>query len=369
MLSQAKIELITYHILLTLMCYFGYVAGGFKRSDGIYIFISACIASILVLPFEWINTNRKVSRLLKNVYDEKYDRLQVKKDLLFFPLYIGIRYLIEWPIGIGVILLQLFFFTDLNLLKIIPFLLMLPILASVNCNVGLLITENSLSDLLSIDSIRDAYLLEGSYIKIDLNLRIALLLLSTILIPSVMFGYLLYLQNIEQIEMHNVWLHVIFILILSAITVFISLNLLMKNIRKSNRMLMAACRAVIEGNLSVSVSMITTNEFGILSQSANALIARLRDLITSLEERFYELRESKIEQEKKNHDLEDAIAQVKTLSGLLPICAYCKKIRNDKGYWEQIEEYIGTHTEAVFSHGLCPGCAKELYPNIYPTEK
>src|SRR5437588_4314596 len=57
-------------------------------------------------------------------------------------------------------------------------------------------------------------------------------------------------------------------------------------------------------------------------------------------------------------ELEAALAKVKTLSGMLPICASCKKIRDDKGYWTQIESYIRVHSEAEFSHGFCPECAK-----------
>ncbi len=51
-------------------------------------------------------------------------------------------------------------------------------------------------------------------------------------------------------------------------------------------------------------------------------------------------------------------------SGLLPICANCKKIRDDRGYWNQIELYIREHTDADFSHGVCPDCARELYPGL-----
>ena len=58
-------------------------------------------------------------------------------------------------------------------------------------------------------------------------------------------------------------------------------------------------------------------------------------------------------------ELEAALAKVKTLSGLLPICASCKKIRDDKGYWTQIESYIRVHSEADFSHGFCPDCARK----------
>ncbi len=65
------------------------------------------------------------------------------------------------------------------------------------------------------------------------------------------------------------------------------------------------------------------------------------------------------------HDkLLKAIEEIKVLSGLLPICAACKKIRDDKGYWNQIEVYIRDHSEADFSHSICPECSKKLYPNL-----
>ena len=64
---------------------------------------------------------------------------------------------------------------------------------------------------------------------------------------------------------------------------------------------------------------------------------------------------------KASQDLRDALNQVKMLSGLIPICANCKKIRDDKGYWNQIESYIRDHSEAEFSHGICPECMKKLY--------
>lgn len=70
------------------------------------------------------------------------------------------------------------------------------------------------------------------------------------------------------------------------------------------------------------------------------------------------------EREKLIVELKSALADVKTLSGLLPICASCKKIRNDSGYWEQIEEYISDHSGAEFSHSLCPDCVKKLYPGL-----
>ena len=63
-------------------------------------------------------------------------------------------------------------------------------------------------------------------------------------------------------------------------------------------------------------------------------------------------------------ELKKALSEVKTLQGFLPICSHCKKIRDDKGYWNQIESYIRDHTEAEFTHSICPKCAKKLYPDL-----
>ena len=75
-----------------------------------------------------------------------------------------------------------------------------------------------------------------------------------------------------------------------------------------------------------------------------------------------ERRRAEEERERVILQLQDSLAKIKTLSGLLPICSSCKKVRDDKGYWTQIEAYISDHSEAEFSHGLCPECAKKLYP-------
>ncbi len=71
------------------------------------------------------------------------------------------------------------------------------------------------------------------------------------------------------------------------------------------------------------------------------------------------------ERERLITDLREALSKVKKLSGMLPICASFKKIRNDKGYWNQIERYLKEYTDADFSHGICPECAKKLYPEDY----
>jgi len=72
-----------------------------------------------------------------------------------------------------------------------------------------------------------------------------------------------------------------------------------------------------------------------------------------------------LELRRSNEELQKALKEVKVLRGLIPICASCKKVRNDGGFWQQLEEYLGEHSEAEFSHGLCQPCIKKLYPGVY----
>jgi len=81
----------------------------------------------------------------------------------------------------------------------------------------------------------------------------------------------------------------------------------------------------------------------------------------------YDTLEKKIDERTK--ELQKALSEVKSLSGLLPICAHCKKIRDDQGYWNSIEEYIYEHSEAEFSHSICQECAKKHYPDMDIYEK
>src|SRR5208282_1032811 len=97
------------------------------------------------------------------------------------------------------------------------------------------------------------------------------------------------------------------------------------------------------------------------SERLIAAVRRCADFV--LHER--EIQKYNEEREKLILELQDALAKVKTLSGMLPICASCKKIRDDKGYWKQIEAYISEHSEALFTHGICPECGKKLYPEYY----
>ena len=106
--------------------------------------------------------------------------------------------------------------------------------------------------------------------------------------------------------------------------------------------------AMGKGDLSRRVTITSDDEIGQLGAAFNAMADRRM--------------KAEDDREKLIEDLRVALENVKTLRGLIPICASCKRIRDDSGYWGQIEAYIARHSDAEFSHGICPECAEKLYP-------
>ncbi|MGC8492321.1 MAG: response regulator [Syntrophobacteraceae bacterium] len=100
--------------------------------------------------------------------------------------------------------------------------------------------------------------------------------------------------------------------------------------------------------------------YSIVQKRADLELRKYRDHLEQLvEERTRELETANHRQEKLIGELREALSRIKTLRGLLPICAWCKKVRDDQGYWQQIEAYVRDHSEADFSHSICPVCAKK----------
>jgi hypothetical protein len=89
---------------------------------------------------------------------------------------------------------------------------------------------------------------------------------------------------------------------------------------------------------------------------------------TELENQIAERCRAERQLQQAVEELREALANVKSLRGLLPICAHCKMIRDDKGYWHQVEKYVKEHTEADFSHGMCPACCRKYYAEYFAEE-
>lgn len=97
---------------------------------------------------------------------------------------------------------------------------------------------------------------------------------------------------------------------------------------------------------------------------AGEVLARVKThLALRMMQKQLEKKNAQLESQKR--ELERTLAEISTLRGILPICANCKKIRDDTGYWNQVEKYIVEHSDAKFSHGICPDCFRKLYPKQY----
>lgn len=99
---------------------------------------------------------------------------------------------------------------------------------------------------------------------------------------------------------------------------------------------------------------------GFVTDLRRRLRAQNEEIRIEIEER----RRAHIEKDNLIVELREALAKVKSLSGLLPICASCKRVRDDRGYWNQLESYVREHSTAEFSHGICPECTARLYPEL-----
>jgi PAS domain S-box-containing protein len=99
--------------------------------------------------------------------------------------------------------------------------------------------------------------------------------------------------------------------------------------------------------------------------STARIAGRESGLVLAIVRDIRERKRAEEERERLIAELQEALAKIKTLRGLIPICAACKKIRDDQGYWQQVEVYVRDHSEAEFSHGLCPDCARRLYPDVF----
>jgi DNA-binding NtrC family response regulator len=107
-----------------------------------------------------------------------------------------------------------------------------------------------------------------------------------------------------------------------------------------------------QGDMETGRAAIQSGAQDFLPKSELTTLLAVRAILYAIERKRVDL-----EREKLIAQLQNALAEVKTLSGLLPICAHCKKVRDDAGYWKQIDIYISQHTDASISHGVCPECA------------
>jgi HAMP domain-containing protein len=132
------------------------------------------------------------------------------------------------------------------------------------------------------------------------------------------------------------------------------------------------CRDLAMGKLGVRIEGRTFDEFDDLSEAFNTMSESLGGTRADLERAVAELKASQHGLEdrvaERTRQLEESVRKMDVLRGLLPICCSCKKIRDDQGYWKQVEQFVGEHTGARFSHGLCPDCQAQIYGELAAEE-
>ncbi len=129
------------------------------------------------------------------------------------------------------------------------------------------------------------------------------------------------------------------------------------------------CRDIALGQLSARIDQRTFDEFDDLVEAFNSMNEQLERSHRATDQALQEVREARDQLEvrvkERTRELEEALEKVQVMRGLLPICASCKKVRDDKGYWQQVEMFVESHTDARFTHGICPECVTRLYGHLY----
>ncbi len=160
-----------------------------------------------------------------------------------------------------------------------------------------------------------------------------------------------------------------------------SIDLVLMDIRMPEMSGIDACRLIKANEFAGDVPVIMVTAHDDEEHLSNAFNAGAMDYITKPVNRVELLsrvrsalelkretdsrKRAYVELEKTVSELQDALANVKILKGMLPICSSCKMIRDDQGYWDLLEDFISENSEATFTHGVCPTCIKELYPDQY----
>lgn len=154
-----------------------------------------------------------------------------------------------------------------------------------------------------------------------------------------------------------VWMDTLAVGLITSTAAFLLALGLVRLLLRPLRALASAITAFGQGDSRSRAPIQTHRELDVLARTFNAMADTLQDHQENLEELVHQ----------RTRDLEQAIADMKRLQGMIPICGYCKQIRDDSGSWWQLEQYIQDHTEAQFSHGICPQCRERHFPRKTPS--
>jgi methyl-accepting chemotaxis protein len=279
-----KSDFYTYIICIPAAGYFILVAGGYS-SERIKAFIIATIVyAAIMFTLDTIQTFGWCRTLIANFQNQDYSRSVLKSDIINFPYRLALRSTIKWLLSFLTVPPAVWLMAGYSLLNFMP-MIIIPLMALINFNIMYFNAENSMEELLSEPGIRDVEPEGQKYRELTLVRRIQLLSASVVMMPMIIFGYLLYLVNSDVIKLHNMGLHLSFISVLSLAVVFIIIRLISVNIDTSSKNLKRGLEEIKNGNFTISgIPMLGSSELGAVSQYANSLFLKLKELIINIKQ-------------------------------------------------------------------------------------
>jgi methyl-accepting chemotaxis protein len=158
-------------------------------------------------------------------------------------------------------------------------------------------------------------------------------------------------------------------LLASILLALLFAHLLSRGLGRRLAALTARCREIALGQLGARVDQRTFDEFDELVDAFNTMNEQLEISHANTDRALREVGEARDQLEsrvrERTRELEEALEKVGVMRGLLPICAACKKVRDDRGYWQQVEKFVESHSDARFTHGICPDCVTRLYGHLF----
>ncbi|HPS59322.1 MAG TPA: methyl-accepting chemotaxis protein [Spirochaetota bacterium] len=283
--AVAKSDIYTYLMCIPASGYFIVVAGGYSSERMKAFFIAVLGYAAIMFVADTITIQGWFRNLIKNYENSAYKRDMLKTDILNLPYKLARKSMIKWLMSIIFVPLAIYITVGYSLLNFMPLLIIIPLMALVNFNIMYFNAENSMEELLSEPGIRDAEPVWMSYKELSLVKRILIFSVTVMMIPIIIFGYLLYLSNSDIIKLEHIGFHLSFICILNFIVVFVCIYLIAINLNKSSKNLKKALESIKNGDFTIrGIPMLGSSELGAVSQYANSLLLKLKDVIINVKE-------------------------------------------------------------------------------------
>ncbi|MBN1535034.1 MAG: hypothetical protein JXA20_20365 [Spirochaetes bacterium] len=278
-----RVELMTTVITVTLVVYVIYLTGGFSPESLVYVVADAALGTLCAVIPTVVFRYRSLSGIVRDFHDPGSDAGKLKARIFSHIFTEGVAGSMRWVVGAVVAIGLMIFQITLDARNVLSICVTLSIIMPISFIILYLTAENVFYDLLASRRLSAARMPEGSCRRIRLISRILMLIGSIAVIPLGILGFLLYLVNSGQMALENLGFHILFISVLSAATVAISMNEMAKNTRRGVDSMVSALGAIRDGRLSIdTVPMLSSNELGMMSLDVNSLLERLRKVISGI---------------------------------------------------------------------------------------